>query len=228
MNAMSTPFSQPAHHWNQRYRSADGFLFGTQPNEWLARHAGVWQPGQRVLCVADGEGRNSVWLAQQGLAVDAFDIAEVGLDKARSLAAQRGVAVNFVHADVDGYAWPDGAGDAMDGRFDGVAAIFVQFADPPLRARLFDRIVRALRPGGRLILQGYTPRQLEYRTGGPGQIDHLYTEALLRDAFAALDIEVLEDYEAEVDEGTGHRGRSALIGLVARKLPATRDDASPR
>ena len=67
------------------------------------------------------------------------------------------------------------------------------------------------------MLQGYTPKQLEYRTGGPGQVDHLYTEALLREAFAALDIEVLEAYDAEVAEGAGHRGRSALIGLVGRK-----------
>lgn len=234
---MSTPFTNPAGQWNQRYASADGFLFGTEPNAWLRQHAGIWQAGQRVLCVADGEGRNSVWLAQQGLNVEAFDIAEVGLAKARRLAHERGVAVNFVQADVDGYAWPDrphetsneqagagaggvtdtGHGLAADPRFDGVAAIFVQFAHPELRTRMFDRIVRALKPGGRLVLQGYTPKQLDYRTGGPGQLDHLYTEELLRTAFAALDIEVLTAYEAEVDEGTGHRGRSALIGLVARK-----------
>ena len=127
--------------------------------------------------------------------------------------------VSYVHADVDHYAWPDApvAEGAQDARFDGVAAIFVQFAHPELRARMFDRFVRALRPGGRLVLQGYTPKQLEYRTGGPGQVDHLYTEALLREAFAALDIEVLEAYDAEVAEGAGHRGRSALIGLVGRK-----------
>lgn len=218
---MSAPFANPAGQWNQRYATADGYLFGTEPNQWLARHANVWSSGQRVLCVADGEGRNSVWLAQQGLQVEAFDIAEVGLDKARRLAADRGVRVDFTQADVDGYAWPDAPGASSDcsddRRFDGVAAIFVQFAHPELRARMFERIVRALKPGGRLVLQGYTPRQLEYRTGGPGQLDHLYTEDLLRQAFAALDIEVLESYEAQVDEGAGHRGLSALVGLVARK-----------
>jgi SAM-dependent methyltransferase len=212
-----TPNANPAATWNQRY-AGDGYHFGTEPNAWLARHAGVWHAGERVLCVADGEGRNSVWLAQRGLQVQAFDIAEVGLQKARRLAQERGVAVDFVLADVDAYTWPD-APDAgqPDLRFDGVAAIFVQFAHPELRARMFDRIVRALRPDGRLVLQGYTPRQLQYRTGGPPQLEHLYTEAMLREAFAALQIDVLEDYEAEVDEGAGHRGRSALIGLVARK-----------
>ena len=93
----------------------------------------------------------------------------------------------------------------------------LQFADPALRERLFARIVRSLKPGGTLLLQGYTPRQLDYKTGGPPILSHLYTEAMLREAFAALDITVLRDYEAEVHEGSGHHGMSALIGLVAVK-----------
>jgi hypothetical protein len=98
-----------------------------------------------------------------------------------------------------------------------VAAIFVQFADPALRERLFARIVRSLKRGGTLVLQGYTPKQLDYRTGGPPLASHLYTEALLREAFTDLDIVALREYEAELAEGSGHRGRSALIGLVARR-----------
>ncbi|MFT7400774.1 MAG: SAM-dependent methyltransferase [Hydrogenophaga sp.] len=203
------PFSDPAQTWNQRF-AAPGFLFGAEPNGWLREHACVWSPGERVLCVADGEGRNSVWLAEQGLTVEAFDIAETGVAKARALAAQRGVAVSFAVADCDDYAWPEAA-------CDGVAAIFVQFADPDLRERLFARMVRALKPGGRLVLQGYTPRQLEYRTGGPPLASHLYTPTLLRDAFNGLDIEHLREYEADLSEGSGHSGRSALIGLVARR-----------
>jgi len=163
-----------------------------------------------VLSVADGEGRNSVWLARRGLRVDAFDISEVGVAKARRLAAAQGVEVNFSVADCDGFAWPEAA-------YDGVAAIFVQFADPALRQRLFGHIRRSLRPGGTLVLQGYTPRQLVYRTGGPPIESHLYTEALLREAFADLDIVELRDYEAELTEGSGHSGHSALIGLVARR-----------
>ncbi len=205
-------FADPAGTWNQRFQG-DDYLFGTAPNEWLREHAAVWTPGQRVLCVADGEGRNSVWLASRGLRVDAFDIAERGVAKARRLAAEQGVQVDFAVAACDEFAWPEAA-------YDGVAAIFVQFADPAMRERLFARMALSLVPGGVLVLQGYTPKQLDYRTGGPPLASHLYTPALLRQAFAALDIVELREYEAEVAEGTGHHGRSALIGMVARRRPA--------
>jgi SAM-dependent methyltransferase len=203
------PFADPAGTWNRRF-AEDGYLFGTAPNAWLAEHAGALQPGQRVLCVADGEGRNSVWLARRGLIVDAFDISDVGVAKARRWAAEQGVAVNFAVSDCDTFAWPAAV-------YDGVAAIFVQFADPALRARLFANIVACLKPGGTLVLQGYTPKQLEYRTGGPPYASHLYTEAMLREAFAGLDIVELREYEAELAEGSGHCGRSALIGMIARQ-----------
>ncbi len=202
-------FADAAQTWNQRFGS-DDFIFGTAPNEWLREQAAVWRPGQRVLCVADGEGRNSVWLAQQGLQVDAYDIAEVGVAKARRFAAAQGVSVNYTVADCDAF-------DYGEARYDGVAAIFVQFADPALRARLFAHIRRCLKPGGTLILQGYTPKQLEYKTGGPPFVSHLYTEALLREAFAGDELLALREYEAELTEGSQHKGRSALIGLVARK-----------
>jgi SAM-dependent methyltransferase len=163
-----------------------------------------------VLCVADGEGRNSVWLAGRGLQVDAFDIAELGVAKARRFATEQRVTVNFAVSDCDAYPWPESA-------YDGVAAIFVQFADPALRTRLFENMKRCLKPGGALVLQGYTPKQLDYKTGGPGQLSHLYTAAMLREAFADLDIVELREYEAELAEGSGHHGRSALIGMVARR-----------
>jgi SAM-dependent methyltransferase len=203
------PFGDPAGTWNRRY-GEPGWVFGTAPNTWLREQAGAWQAGERVLSVADGEGRNSVWLAGRGLRVDAFDVAPVGVAKARQLAAEAGVQVQFAVADCDGYAWPEAA-------YDGVAAIFVQFADPAQRLRLFGQIVRSLKPGGTLVLQGYGPRQLEFRTGGPSVLEHLYTEAQLRTELAALEITTLRSYEAELTEGSGHRGRSALVGLVARR-----------
>lgn len=207
---MSTKFTDGAAMWNERFAS-DDYLFGREPNEYLRSHAGLIAPGGRVLCVADGEGRNSVWLARQGLQVEAFDIAENGVAKARKLAAEAGVVVDYRVADCDQWPWGHETHDAA-------VAVFIQFADPPMRARLFAHMVRALKPGGLLILQGYTPRQLEFKTGGPGVLSHLYTAELLHEAFAALQIIELRDYEAELSEGARHTGRSALIGLVARKL----------
>ena len=202
-------FDDPAGTWNRRF-SQSGYLFGTEPNGWLLEHADLWEAGQRVLCVADGEGRNSVWLAQRGLTVDAFDVSEVGVRKARDFARITGVKVNFAVADIAQLRWPPNI-------YDGVAAIFFQFADPALRARIFEGIVRCLKPGGTLVLQGYTPRQLEYRTGGPPFASHMYTPELLRASFAGMEIVELREYEADLAEGTGHKGRSALIGMVARK-----------
>jgi SAM-dependent methyltransferase len=205
----SPPFDDPAGTWNRRF-SESGYLFGTEPNAWLHEHADLWQAGERVLCVADGEGRNSVWLAQRGLTVDAFDISEVGVRKARDFARITGVKVNFAVADIAGLQWPQSI-------YDGVAAIFIQFADPALRARIFAGFHQCLKPGGTLVLQGYTPKQLEYRTGGPPIASHMYTPELLREAFAGMEILELREYEAQLAEGNGHKGHSALIGMVARK-----------
>lgn len=203
------PFADAAGTWNRRF-SEPGYLFGTEPNRWLHGHASLWHAGQRVLCVADGEGRNSVWLAQQGLTVDAFDVSEVGVRKARDFARITGVKVNFAVADIATLQWPESL-------YDGVAAIFIQFADPALRARIFAGMVRCLKPGGTLLLQGYGAKQLEYRTGGPGIESHLYTPQMLREAFAGMEIVELREYEDDLSEGAGHTGHSALVGLVARK-----------
>ena len=201
--------SEELQRWNRRFSAAE-YIFGTAPNAFLSSKKALFHAGQRALCVADGEGRNSVWLAGQGLAVTAFDISPVAVEKARRLASERGVAVSFEVADAYGWRWPQAA-------FDVVAAIFVQFADPAMRSFMFERMARALKPGGLLLLEGYTPKQLEYRTGGPPQVENLYTEPMLRTAFEALEILELKQYEAELGEGTQHSGRSALIDLVARK-----------
>ena len=210
----STPFTDPAQTWNARF-AKDGYVFGTEPNAWLRNHTSVWTRGARILCVADGEGRNSVWLAKNGHQVDAFDISEVGVAKAKRLAMENQVSVNFSVANCDDFAWPQA-------HYDGVVAIFVQFADPALRARLFENMVRSLKPGGTLLLQGYTPKQLEYRTGGPSVLSHLYTPEMLREAFGDLDIQVLDAYETELKEGDGHMGLSAVIGMLAVRRQTTR------
>jgi 2-polyprenyl-3-methyl-5-hydroxy-6-metoxy-1,4-benzoquinol methylase len=195
--------------WNGRF-SAEGYVFGTAPNAFLASQAHRLKPGMTALCVADGEGRNSVWLAQQGLRVTAFDFSPVGVRKARSMAAQAGVEVEHSVADIFSWDW-----DAR--QFDCIAAIFIQFAAPAERERIFSGFVRALKPGGLLIVQGYTPKQLEYGTGGPKQAENMYTANLLRESFGMLEILHLAEHEDLVNEGKGHSGMSALIDFVARR-----------
>ncbi len=205
----SKGFANPAQTWDARF-STDDYIFGTAPNVWLAQHRDLLPAGGRVLAVADGEGRNSVWLAQQGMQVDAFDISPVGVSKATRLAQQANVQVNYQVRDVDNFDW-------KVGEYDAVVAIFIQFADPDTRATLFNRMKSALKSDGVILLQGYTPKQLDYKTGGPPNLDHLYTEELLRDIFGDMNILELQAYEAVLREGMQHSGQSALVGLVARK-----------
>ena len=196
--------------WNTRY-DTDEYVFGTAPNAFLASQAHRLHPGMRALAVADGEGRNGVWLAQQGLDVLSVDASENGLDKASRLAASRGVHIATELADLGDWDWGCE-------RFDVVVAIFIQFAGPALRDAMFTGMREALKPGGLLILQGYRPEQLAYATGGPKQVENLYTEPLLREAFADMEVLHLASHDGLLDEGEGHRGMSALIDLVARKV----------
>lgn len=196
--------------WDERY-SGDEYFYGTEPNAFLVSQQARLKPGMKCLAVADGEGRNGVWLAQQGLDVLSVDASPVAQAKAQRLAQQRGVQMRF--AQVDLMTW-DGAGET----FDVVVAIFIQFVGTDLRPQQFANLKRFLKPSGLLLLQGYTPRQLDYKTGGPSQVENLYTEAMLREAFADMDILHLAEHDDIIHEGSGHSGMSALIDLVARKI----------
>lgn len=195
--------------WNERY-AGDDYHFGTEPNAFLRSQHALLKPGMSCLAVADGEGRNGVWLAERGLQVLAVDSSPVAQAKAQKLAAQRGVQLHYALADLTQWEWGES-------RFDAVVAIFIQFAPPGARERMFAEMQRCLKPGGLLLLQGYTPRQLQYKTGGPSQVENLYTEALLRQEFSGMDILHLAEHDSVIQEGAGHSGMSALIDLVARK-----------
>jgi cyclopropane fatty-acyl-phospholipid synthase-like methyltransferase len=197
--------------WNQRYGTTDDYLFGTLPNAFLLSQQHLLKPGAHCLAVADGEGRNGVWLAEQGLHVLSVDSSTVAVIKARRLAEQRGVEVDLEVADLLQWDWGTH-------RFDLVVAIFIQFAAPEQRKQVFANIRRCLKPGGLLLLQGYTPRQLEYGTGGPSQAENLYTETLLRDMFSGWDILHLREHDDFISEGSAHHGMSALIDMVARPI----------
>lgn len=197
--------------WSQRYRDAgEDYLFGVAPCRFLDAHRHLFDSGATALSVADGEGRNSVWLAELGLAVTALEISPVALEKARRLARGRGVEVNFVQGDMISMDWPATA-------YDFVLGVFIQFVGPLEREVQFARLKRAVKPGGLLLLHGYTPKQLEYRTGGPSAVENLYTDAFLRQSFVGFEIIELREYEDELTEGHGHRGRSAVIDLIARR-----------
>jgi SAM-dependent methyltransferase len=195
--------------WENRYR-VPGYAFGTEPNYFLASCKALLPRSGKALAVADGEGRNGIWLAEQGLDVLSIDFSPTAQEKARALAKQRGVSLTIAPADVHAWDYPDAA-------FDVVVEIFTQFSSPAERAKKWAGMRKALKPGGLLIIQGYTPKQLQYGTGGPKQVENLYTRAMLEAAFGDLrDVAIVEE-ELEIHEGTSHGGMSAVINLTARR-----------
>ncbi|MCK9918391.1 methyltransferase domain-containing protein [Microbacteriaceae bacterium K1510] len=195
--------------WQERY-GAPGYLFGTAPNTFVKSQASLLRKGQKALAIADGEGRNGVFLAEQGLDVLSLDFSPNAQAKARKLAAERGVTLRVEQADVINWPYPADS-------FDVVAAIFFQFATPDERETIFAGIKRTLKKGGLLLLEGYTPKQLDYKTGGPSKIENLYTRDLLQKAFGDFSKLDIREYDAEIHEGAGHGGMSALIDVVAVK-----------
>jgi SAM-dependent methyltransferase len=205
VNQTGTEFDR----WQARFAAPD-YLFGTEPNAFLKSQAPLLRKGQSVLAIADGEGRNGVFLAEQGLDVLSLDFSPQAQTKARALAKQRNVTLRVEQADMTNWTWPAAV-------FDVVAAIFIQFAAPKDREKIFGGIKRALKPGGLLLMEGYRPKQLEYKTGGPPHLDHLYTHELLAQSFADfLSLDIVE-HDSVIHEGTHHVGMSALIDLVGKK-----------
>lgn len=199
---------QNAAQWDARF-SAEGYAYGTQPNDFLAEHAPLLPPGSRVLSLAEGEGRNGVFLASLGHRVTGVDASGVGLEKARRLAAERHVTLETVVSDLADYRIEPGAWDA-------VVSIFCHLPQP-LRRSVYRGAVEGLRPGGLVLLEAYTPAQLTHRTGGPPVPELLYTADSLREDFAGLELLVLRELERDVVEGRLHTGRAAVVQLVGRK-----------
>lgn len=195
--------------WDTLYGD-EAYVYGTEPNAFLVSQRHLLIQGQEVLAMADGEGRNGVWLAEQGLKVHAVDFSPVAQAKARHLAKARGVDIAFEEADLLSWPW-------AKERYDVIVAIFVQFADSTMRPTMFKKMKQALKKGGLLIVQGYRPEQLKYGTGGPSSADNMYTERILREGFSEFEIVHLHAHDDFISEGYKHHGMSALIDLVARK-----------
>lgn len=202
-------FDNPKETWNARFAHED-YLFGEEPNAFLRTQAYWLQPGSSVLCVADGEGRNSAWLAEQGHAVTAFDFAPNAVAKAKRLTQRRNVSVTHALGDVCTWPW-------ASERYDALVAVFIQFLPPESRGNVFTGMKSAVKPGGLFLLEGYRPEQIDYGTGGPPRREHMYTREWLEGMFLDWEILVLRDYDEVIQEGRAHNGMSALIDLVARK-----------
>lgn len=195
--------------WEDRF-SKPGYRFGTQPSIFLKSQVDRIRPKMRALSIADGEGRNGVWLAEQSCDVTTVDFSPSGVAKARALASKRGVQINTIEADITEWDYPVEA-------YDLIVGIFFQFLGPQARTDVFAKINAALKPGGILLLQGYHLKQLEFGTGGPGKAENLYTEALIRGAFGAFSHLDVREYETVLEEGSGHVGQSALVDVTGVK-----------
>lgn len=192
--------------WNQRYAGAE-YVYGTEPNTFLQTHAAQLQGP--VLSLAEGEGRNAVFLATRGLEVLGVDASAVGLAKAQKLAATRGVKIRTEVADLAVYTPPPET-------FGAVVSIFAHLPSV-IRQRLYPLVEQALKPGGILLLEAYAKAQLQHRTGGPKDPDMLMARADLEQAFPHCEIILSREIEREVIEGQLHTGRAAVVQFIARK-----------
>lgn len=193
--------------WDERY-SCDEYVYGTEPNQFLAYNARRLT-GKKILCLAEGEGRNAVWLAAHGFDVSAVDASAVGRDKALKLAAAQGVGIDYEVSDLACF-------DLGVARWDGIVSIFCHLP-PALRQSLHKRIVHALKPGGVLLLEAYTPAQLKLGTGGPKDEAMMMTAPLLEKELRGLHFTHLAELKRSITEGFGHTGTGAVVQAIAVK-----------
>jgi SAM-dependent methyltransferase len=194
--------------WDERY-ARDDFFYGKLPNDFLKEHSARIPAHGRVLCLAEGEGRNAVFLATQGFAVTAVDMSAVGLQKARDLAAEHKVSIETQCLDLhDLVIVPD--------TWDAIVSIWCHVPSK-LRARLHSDSVRGLKSGGLFLLEAYTPAQIPLATGGPKDVDLLPNCAALLNELKGLDVQIAREMRREIHEGVGHQGMSEVVQVLAQK-----------
>ena len=210
---MTQPQDQadPSAFWDAKYDGGD-YKYGTRPNAFLVDQSWRLKPGARILVPGDGEGRNGVWLAEQGHSVVTVDASPRGIQKATKLALDRGVRLKSSCADLRDWAWPQAI-------YDVVVATFLHLASAH-RPRLHQSMVKALVPGGLVLLEAFTPDQLQFTSGGPKAVDLLYTADQLRSDFADAEILELGETTTQLSEGPYHDGPAAVVRLVARRPAA--------
>jgi SAM-dependent methyltransferase len=194
--------------WNERY-AQPGFAYGTAPNDFLVETEPLLPRGARILSLAEGEGRNAVWLAERGHHVVAVDGSDVGLAKATHLARERGVTIETVVANLADY-------DIASETFDAIISIWAH-VPPELRRPLHARCARGLRPGGVMLLEAYTPSQIRRGTGGPRDPAMCMSAQTLREELVGLVFERVDERTRSIAEGPYHDGPSDVVQMVARK-----------
>lgn len=194
--------------WNETY-STDEFVYGTQPNDFLKDNAGKLKPGS-VLCLADGEGRNGVYLAKLGFDVTSIDLSSVALEKSRRFAEESGVEVKTVHADLNDFVIEPNS-------WDNIVAVFINML-PELRGKVHAAVAQGLIEGGMVLLEAYTPRQLDMPgKGGPPVAEPMFSAEMLINDFKSLEVIQYLETDREIHEGTMHQGLSAVVQFIARK-----------
>ncbi len=195
--------------WEQRFAD-DKYAYGQQPNDFLVSQRHRLKPAMKVLAVADGEGRNGVWLAEQGLNVLSVDVSKNGLAKAQALAAERDVTLRTHCTDLAQWDWPQA-------EYDAVIAIFIHFM-PDIRPRLHAAMLQTLKPGGLLVMEVFHKEQLAYESGGPPVEAMLYTQELLRHDFADAEIDFMEHGIVNLNEGVYHQGEASTIRMLVKRI----------
>ncbi|NJM16997.1 MAG: class I SAM-dependent methyltransferase [Bacteroidales bacterium] len=193
--------------WDIRYASAE-YIYGTEPNQFFANQLSLLAPG-KLLLPADGEGRNAVHAARLGWDVHAFDFSGQGRQKALALAKNSKVSIDYQLASFESYPY-------QHGYYDAVALSFVHLPTAQ-KPSLFNNITNALKAGGSLVMEAYSKKQLEYKTGGPPVADLMYSTSELSTLLQGLDISLLKEEVVELQEGSYHVGKSAVIRVVAHK-----------
>jgi len=191
--------------WDNVYNT-EQYMYGKQANEFLKSNYEQLPKGN-ILMLAEGEGRNAVFLAKLGYQVTAVDISEVGLEKARKLATQNGVEIETICTDLAHF-------DLGFQQWDGIVSIFCHLP-AALRQSLYHRVERALKPKGVLLIEGYTPEQLNYNSGGPPVAEMMISKSILTAELPHLHFSLLQELQREVIEGINHSGLGAVVQGIA-------------
>ncbi len=204
---MATSFSG-AEFWDDRFGENE-YGYGVQANDFLWERSDLFKAGDSVLCLAEGEGRNGVFLAKEGCKVRGVDFSEPGRKKALALAEKHGVTLDYELADLTAYEMPPY-------HWDGIVSIFCHLPEEQ-RPALYESIKGTLKPGGVFLLESYNKEQLTFKTGGPPVASHLFNLDELREAFPDFEIVWAQDMERDIREGQFHHGMSSVTQFIARK-----------